>query len=163
VKATRLTAQQGVSLLEKFCAAIGPEQALASYGWKRVPENLYKTERMYLFESLGVQSQKGPIGWGSLLLNTRDAYDDEAVIAYGVFPQWQRQGYRILITRHLVERAMKLGADRASMIVKKSNEAQLNRIMRETHVEGSPWVYAGDVWYPEPGYRYFVHPLKEGS
>ena len=36
------------------------------------------------------------------------------------------------------------------MIVRKANAAHYNRTMREAHAEGSPWVYAGDVWYPEP-------------
>jgi hypothetical protein len=61
----------------------------------------------------------------------------------------------------MIREAKQLGADQASIIVKKSNEAQYARTMREAFEEGSQWTYAGDVWYPSPGYGYFVWSLRD--
>jgi GNAT superfamily N-acetyltransferase len=159
--AQRLTAQQGKALLSAFYTAWGPEQMLASYGWRQIPQALMRGERMYAFMDPDVGEEF--VGWGSLLLNTRDADDEEASLSVGVFPAYQRRGYRRAIIEFLSAKAARLGADRVHQVVLKTNAAHYARMRRECQDPGSPWVYAGDVWYPPPGYGYFVRSLREGG
>jgi ribosomal protein S18 acetylase RimI-like enzyme len=157
MKAVRQTAQNAVKILGEFYAAHGAEVIRAAYGWEHKPVDRRGRFWAYYDE---IDPQPGNlIGWGGMSFDTRDATDEEAMISVGVFPAYQRQGYRVKIYDHMVGVAKKLGAQRASLIVLKSNEAQYKRTMREAHAEGSPWIYAGDNWFPAPGYGYFVCPL----
>jgi GNAT superfamily N-acetyltransferase len=115
---------------------------------------MFKGETVWAFDV-----EEGPAGWGSMHFNTRDAEQGDAVLIVGVFPHYQRKGYRTLIRDWMAERAKKLGATSASIIVYKANDAHYKRVMREAHTEGSSWVYAGDVWMPPPGYGIFVRPF----
>ena len=152
MQARRLTAQHAVKLWSVFYDAYGSEQMGASFGWKHAPETVPAGKKVYAF---GLDNDC--VGWGGIYLNTNDATDDEAFLTVGVFPQHQRQGRRAVILEWLANKAFSLGADQASIIVYRANEAQYNRTMREAHVEDAKWVYAGDVWYPKPGYGYFVY------
>ncbi len=154
MKAVRLTAQQFLPLIQRFWEAYGPEQMKASYDWDTPSTRMYPGERVWRFED-----GDKVVGWGSLHFNTRDAEQGDAVLIVGVFPEHQRQGWRTLILDWMAAKAKALGAQTASMIVYKANEAHYKRIMRESHTEGSPWIYAGDVWHPAPGYGMFVRPL----
>jgi GNAT superfamily N-acetyltransferase len=154
MKARRLTAQQFAPLVKTFYDAYGAEQMKASYDWDSPSTRMYPGERVWAFED-----HVPGIGWGSMHFNTRDAEQGDAMLIVGVMPSHQRQGYRTTILDWMSAKAKALGAQTASMIVYKANEAHYRRIMRESHTDGSPWIYAGDVWYPAPGYGMFVRPL----
>lgn len=156
MKARKLTAQQFAVLVGKFYEAHGPEQMKASYDWDRPSTTMFKGETVWAFYE---DDTVNVVGWGSMHFNTRDAEQADAVLIVGVFPEHQRKGYRVQILDWMAERAKKLGASTASMIVYKANDAHYKRIMRESHTEGNPWIYAGDVWYPAPGFGMFVRPL----
>lgn len=160
MKARRLTAQQFVPLIQRFWDAHGAEQMKASYDWDRPSTRMYPGERVWAFygEDVGTK-EEFVVGWGSMHFNTRDAEEGDAVLIVGVFPEHQRLGFRTQILDWMAQKAKALGATSASMIVFKANEAHYKRIMRESHTEGSPWTYAGDVWFPAPGYGMFVRPL----
>ena len=157
MKARKLTAQQFVPLIKSFCEAHGPEQIKASYGWDHPSTTMFKGETVWEFTRL--IPDYPVVGWGSMHFNTRDAEEGDATLIVGVFPGFQGQGYRTKILDWMSARAKKLGATTASMIVYKSNVKHFNRVMKECHTEGSPWLYAGDVWLPAPGYGMFVRPL----
>jgi GNAT superfamily N-acetyltransferase len=161
MKARRLTAQQFVPLIQRFWDEHGAEQMKASYDWDRPSTRMYPGERVWAFDQAlpTVPPEEGTIGWGSMHFNTRDAEQGDAVLIVGVFPKFQRQGYRTQILDWMATKAKTLGAQSVSMIVYKANEAHYKRIMRESHTEGSPWIYAGDVFYPPPGFGMFVRPL----
>lgn len=167
MKAVRQTAQNAVKILDQFCDAYGMEQIKASYGWQQKP--VQRKGRFWAYyDRLIVEgcAEEGTakegdvlVGWGGMSFDTRDASDDEAFLSVGVFPEHQRKGYRLAIYDHMIHHARELGADLASIIVLKSNEAQYQRTMREAHTAGSKWIYGGDVWEPAPGYGYFVYHL----
>jgi GNAT superfamily N-acetyltransferase len=138
---------------------------LEAFGWEHKPENPARGERVYAYiETDATMAPAGTvIGWGSLHFDTTDAADTEAMVERGVFPQFQRRGYRLLIFEDLCQRAKALGAVYASVLIYKTNKAHYDRTMREAHTQGSLLRYAGDCWYPEPGYGYFVRPLEEGA
>lgn len=162
MKARRLTAQQFAPLVKLFFTAHGAEQMKVSYDWDRPSTRMYPGERVWAFsdERAANPGEEAPVvGWGSMHFNTRDAEEGDAVLIVGVFPLFQKRGYRTQILDWMAERAKKLGATSVSMIVYKANEAHYKRIMRETHTEGSPWIYAGDCFYPAPGFGMFVRPL----
>lgn len=155
LKAKRLTAQQAVKLWAEFYVAYGAEQMNASYAWTRPPVTVSTSEKV--FEFLDESSNR--VGWGSYVLNTRDAEDDEARLSVGVYPKYQRLGYHSTILVELSERAAKKGADYASQVVLKSNAAHYARTRR--NAENGPWVYSGDGWFPAPGFGYFIYPLSD--
>lgn len=161
MKARKLTAQQFVPLIKLFCDAYGPEQIKASYGWDAPSTTMFKGETVWEFQDVLVDYPEdiNIVGWGSMHFNTRDAEEGDATLIVGVFPLAQGKGYRTLILDWMAARAKKLGATTCSMIVYKSNVKHYNRVMREVHTDNSPWLYAGDVWLPAPGYGMFVRPL----
>ncbi len=159
--ARRLTAQHGSILLRDFYEkweAVSPGQMAASYWWKVPPRTLIVGERMYEF----TDEAKTRIGWGSFVLNTRDADDEEASLSVGVFPDQQRKGYRKLIIEFLCLKAASLGASRMQQLVYKTNAEHHERTKRECQNPNSKWIWAGETWFPpERGYGYFVRMLKE--
>lgn len=163
MKARRLTAQNFAVLIRAFYDAHGAEQMKASYDWDAPSVTMFKGERIWAFEVNPNAPDAGElvtVGWGSMHFNTRDAEDGDAALVVGVFPAYQRHGYRTVILDWMCERAKELGATSASSTVYKTNEAHYKRRMREAHAESSAWIYAGDVWFPAPGYGMFVRPLK---
>lgn len=156
LRAKKLTAQQAVKVITTFCEAHGREQMTASYGWDTAPDSFPPSERVWSFHS-----GQDLVGWGLLQLNTHNANDDEAALTVGVFPEHQRSGHRVAILDWMSQKALLLGAAKASMMVLKTNEAHYKRTMREAHQAGSTWVYAGDNWFPPPGFGYFVRLLRE--
>lgn len=159
MKARKLTAQQFVPLIKSFCEAHGMEQIKASYGWDHPSTTMFKGETVWEFSDGLTHKPEQINGWGSMHFNTRDAEEGDATLIVGVFPECQGMGFRTKILDWMAARAKKLGATTASMIVYKANEKHYKRVMRECHTEGSPWLYAGDVWLPAPGYGMFVRPL----
>lgn len=167
MKARKLTAQQFVPLIRRFWDEHGAEQMKASYDWDRPSTQMFKGETVWAFSDTLDAPELTPggpsehvVGWGSMHFNTRDAEQGDAVLIVGVFPPFQKRGYRTQILDWMATRAKTLGATSASMIVYKANEAHYKRIMRESHAEGSPWIYAGDCWHPAPGFGMFVRPLE---
>jgi len=159
VKATKLTAQQFAPLVRRFCEEHGAEQIKASYQWDSPSIRMFKGETCWSFTDPTLGEDAHPVGWGSMHFNTRDAEEGDATLIVGVFPLFQKRGYRHMILNWMAARAKKLGATTASMIVYKSNDAHYKRVIRECHTEGSVWEYAGDVWSPKPGYGVFVRSL----
>lgn len=177
MKMRKLTAQQAVKLWRKFFDEHGAEQMGNSYGWEHAPGNVRGGELVFAFhdtmvdESVTVQpmapnavmvhgEKSELVGWGSIQLKTWDATDDEAALSVGVFPQWQRRGYAQKIYALLLKKAEKLGADYASQIVYKDNEAQHARVMKDaTENPESGWIHAGENWYD--GHDYFVYPFDK--
>lgn len=163
LKAKRLTAQQAAKLFEKFYEAHGPEVMARAYGWT-APDarSLRSGEKVWAFTGPAptpdYPNMTATIGWGICMLSSTDPDDTEATLVLGVFPEFQRRGYRAQIFDWLSAWAKSKGADYARMIVFKDNEAHYERTIAETKKE-SPWTYAGDVWYPEPGYGIFVRDL----
>ncbi len=155
LKAKRLTAQQTLKVVRAFCELHGPDAIRAAYHWPSTPTEI-SYDRAFAFSA-----GEDMVGWGGILLNPKIATDDEAALVVGVFPNHQRRGYRGQILDALAKKAAAMGADRASMVVYKSNEAHHERTMREAKAPGSVWVHAGDVWYPSPGYSYFVRELAQ--
>ena len=172
MKMKRLTAQQAIRLIGEFCDTVGAMAVLLSFGWQRPPQNLRANEHVYAAtdmidkkKTLAEGERKGRdaptlVGFGIIELNTHDAEDDEAFLSCGVFPAYRHRGYWHAITAWMVERARELGADYATRFVFKENEEHYTRSMREAHEPGSPWVYAGDIWFPGPGYGKFMVPLE---
>jgi GNAT superfamily N-acetyltransferase len=160
-EARKLTAQQFAPIIRDFYNAHGAEQMRASYEWDSPSTRMYPGERAWAFSQpmLSSPPTEPVVGWGSMHFNTRDAEQGDAVLIVGVFPDHQRQGYRTKILDWMAARAKKLGATSVSMIIYKTNEVHYKRIMRETHTDGSPWIYAGDCFYPPPGFGMFVRPL----
>ncbi len=162
-----MTAQQHLRHLTRFCKAHGAQVVKDAYGWTTIPPDSStvdtEQERFWTFTDDELAEPNTVVGWGSLDLNTKAATDDEASLSIGVFPKFQRQGYRAAILRWMVDEARRLGATVASQVVYKSNEAHYKRCMREAHTAGSEWIYAGDNWYPPPGYGYFVLLLDRGQ
>jgi GNAT superfamily N-acetyltransferase len=168
MKARKLTAQQAVKLLTEFYEQC-PEEMQKAFGWSHAPEQIGRNERVYEFrdrveilvspsEGEGLtEERERVIGFGIIEMNTRDAADTEAFLSAGVFPAYRRKGYWHKITAWTVQKAKDLGADYASRVVMKENETHYKRSMREAHDEKSGWTYAGDHWYPAPGYGYFVY------
>ena len=170
--AHRLTAQHGAVLLQDFYERwekAAPGQMEASYWWKRPPRTLVVGERMYSFEDpaiptirLHAEATPTVIGFGSFVLNTRDADDEEASLTIGVFPEHQRKGYRRLIIDFLCMKAALLGASRMQQLVYKTNAVHYERTKKECQDPASKWVWAGDIWYPpEKALGYFIRILKE--
>lgn len=160
MKARKLTAQQFAPLVRSFFDAHGAEQMKASYDWDRPSTQMFKGETVWEFRLEADGESPITVGWGSMHFNTRDAEQGDAVLLVGVFPAHQRKGYRTKILDWMAERAKKLGATSVSMIVYKANKAHYDRIMREAHAKDSPWIYAGDCFYPPPGFGMFVRPLE---
>lgn len=156
VLAKRLTAQQFAKVLERFYNAYGSEIILHAYGWTRPPTTMLANEKAWTFSYEGLE-----VGWGSCHFNTRDAEDVEAVLVVGVWPEHQRHGYQQSIFDWMAARAKKLGAERASFTVGRSNEAQASRWLRATSSGQGKWKLGGMSWYPGPGYYYFVQLFGE--
>ncbi len=180
MKARKLTAQLAIRLLERFYFAAGAEQCLASYSWDHPPQQppgkVYEfsddkipPDRADELRDAILEVETAPqavapasvVGFGIINLNTKDAQDTEAVLWVGVFPGFRRLGYRVKIMDWLADRARQLGADTASFTVNKLNKEHYDRAMRESHSEGSKWVYAGDHFKPAPGYGYWFQNLTE--
>lgn len=178
LRAKRLTAQQAAKLWAEFYEAHGKDVMAQAYGWDSPAARPVRPgERVWEFSD-GVVTppsmvadiiskpggicplrQRLTVGWGACALSLTDPEDDEALLAMGVFPQFQRLGYRHAILDWMCEWARKRGAKTAQIIVFKDNEAQYERTMREAYEGDSPWVHAGDVWLPAPGHGIFVRDL----
>lgn len=160
----KLTAQQGLALMAMFAGAHGPEVMRRAYGWDRV-RSRGKGERTWAFwhKEDGVNGLDGPIGWGSVHFNTLDADDEEGVLSLGVFPQYERRGFRVQIIDWLCQKVASEGAKRASYIVFQANEPHSTRTYKEIKQSlTTPWQHAGTIWYPE-SYHYYVRELQDGK
>lgn len=153
VRGRLLTAQAAVKLFSKFWEACGPGECRAAFGWDRPRGVLHPNESVYEFRGEG-----SVVGFGSLQINLRDADDNDAAFVCGVLPEFRRRGYWHAIAASLARRAERAGADYMSRVVFRSNAEHYERSIRES--KHGPWVYAGDVWFPD-AYGYFVLPLGD--
>jgi GNAT superfamily N-acetyltransferase len=158
LRAKRLTAQQAGALWQAFYEAHGQEVMWAAYGWETPTSRAVRPgERVWAFSN---GASHVSVGWGSCDMSLTDPEDDEAVMALGVFPAFQRQGYRHQILDWMSDWARKRGAKMAKIVVFKDNEGQYERTMREAYEQPEcPWVHAGEVWLPSPGHGIFVRDL----
>lgn len=155
--AKRLTAQQAAKLFEAFYQAHGPDTMARAYGWSAPDARALRPgEKVWAFFG---EVPEQMVGWGICMLSSTDPDDTEATLVLGVFPAFERRGYRTMIFDWLSAWAKSKGADYARMIVFKDNEDHYIRTLSETKNSDNPWTYAGDVWYPEPGYGIFVRDL----
>lgn len=169
LRAQKLTAQQAGRLMRRFYKAYGPDVMRDAYWWESPKDaSISGGEHAWAFydDALleGMQTGKqhangGLIGWGTSQLQLDVADDDEAVMAAGVFPEFQRRGYRKQILDWMCDWAREQGANYAVTNTNNSNEAQIRRKRREAE-QGGPWIYAGERWYPGPGYTIFVRDLN---
>jgi len=163
--AKRLTAQQAAKLFAAFYEAHGAETMAKAYGWSAPDARALRPgEKVWeFFDEVDTPEQPGQhlVGFGVCMLST-DPDDTEAGLILGVFPEFQRRGYRTMIFDWLCAWAKSKGADYARMIVFKDNDVHYARTIEDS--KSGPWTYAGDVWYPEPGYGIFVRDLDpEGT
>ena len=135
-----------------FADAIGDEALLQCYGWKRPPTARRSGEMVWEYEQAVEGPIKATVGWGSLIKDpTTPAYWH----ASGVFPTFQRMGYRQAIRQHLCGEAFARGAEAVSLVVLDTNPEHLTRCEREEKA-GSPWKLSGAIWRPQPGQRIFT-------
>jgi ribosomal protein S18 acetylase RimI-like enzyme len=154
LRGRKLTAQQAVKLFQKFYDECSPEECLRAFGWSRPMPQVPPDWTVYEYSD-----GADVVGFGAIEIDLHGGDDTEAMLVLGVFPACRRRGHWRAIVASLVTRAKRMGADCASQIVYKENVEHYERVMKEAKGEESPWVYAGDVWFPAPGYGYFVHPI----
>jgi len=157
----------------KFYKAYGADAMRDAYWWESSAEaRMGACEHVWSFTdlvvhapedngdglSMAVRTTREVVGWGSTQLGLADQDDDEAVMTAGVFPDFQRQGYRVAILDYMCKWAAEQGANYAVTNTNKSNTEQYARKIREA--ESGPWTFAGERWYPAPGYGIFVRDLK---
>jgi len=159
LRAKRLTAQQVVALWREFYEAHGPEVMRAAYGWTS-PEArpIRRGERVWAFYDQ--DDRDACIGWGACYLSLDDPEDVEATLVVGVFPAYQRRGFRRQILDWMSEWAKAKGAEYARLVVFAENEANHARHHREADDPANPWVWAGDVWFPA-AYSIFMRDLRD--
>lgn len=156
LRAKRLTAQQVAALWAEFYEAHGADVMYRAYGWTS-PEGrpIRKGERVWEFwDDLPLRR----VGWGACYLHLDDPDDVTATLVVGVFPDAGGHGYRLAILDWMSEWAKGKGAEFSRIIVFAENEANHKRHHREAE-QGSAWVWAGDVWYPEQ-YSIFIRDLN---
>ena len=164
LRAKRLTAQQMAALWVEFYEVYGAEVMYEAYGWSTPTSRAVRPgERAWAFYDDTTDENPATmnhlIGWGTCAMSLSDPDDDEAVLALGVLPQFARRGYRHQILDWLSDWAQKRGARTAKILVYKDNEAQYERTIREAYEFTNPWVHAGDVWFPPPGFGLFIRDL----
>jgi GNAT superfamily N-acetyltransferase len=169
LQAKKLTAQQAGAMWRRFYKAYGPEVMRDAYWWETPRDaTMGPGEHVWTFyDDVPVIEPGGPsippiksalIGWGSAQIQLDVSDDDEAVLAAGVFPQYQRRGYRTQILDWLCDWAKEQGAEYAITNTNNCNKAQIARKIREAK-EGGPWLLAGERYIPAPGYTIFVRLL----
>lgn len=177
LRAKRLTAQQAGDLWADFYEAYGPEVMEQAYGWESpTSRQIRKGERVWAFHDtaptpiasimdqiaepggIAFTEYEARVGWGACYLSLDDPDDIEAVLVVGVFPDFRGRGYRLAILDWMAAWAKKRGAKYARIIVFAENEANHQR--HHDEADRGPWIWAGDVWYPDP-YSIFVRALTE--
>lgn len=162
MRAKRLTAIQAARVWAEFYRAHGPEVMARAYGWL-APDarTLRPGEKVWAFYAAPADKiGEHLVGWGAGHLSANDPDDNEILIALGVFPEFQRRGYRQQIRDWICAWARGKGAEYAKLIVYRDNEEHYDRTMREA-LAGGPWIHAGDMWFPEPGHSIFVRDLDD--
>jgi GNAT superfamily N-acetyltransferase len=148
-----LSDSSAAHLWDAFAATLGPEVLEACYGWKTAPPALRLGERAWAYRGL----TPAFVGWGSLIKHpTTDVYWQ----ASGVFPAFQRRGYRQAIRRHLCTTAFDLGATAVAIEVLDTNTEHLDRCFRESNANG-PFQPSGFNCLPAPGFTIFTMLRKD--
>lgn len=163
--ARKLTAQSAAKMFRRYFDACGADECRAAFGWDR-PRVVHPNEMIFEYSVDAMPDVPEPrsdkfravVGFGLVEYDPRDYNDTEAMFVLGVFPEHRRRGYFTHIVDDLASRSRELGADTLSQIVFKDNDVHYKRVMKMAEL--GPWIYAGDVWYPAPGYAYFVLPLE---
>lgn len=153
--AKRLTGPKVGAIMDQYCTAIGAEQVLDSFGWPATPTGLAKGERQWVFRDHDLTDNRWAyVGWGSSTMS--DALAGETILSCGVWPWAQRKGYWHAITAWMCDEARHRGVERATRVVRMSNEEHFARSMREE----DGWVHSGVVWFPRE-YGYFTKMLRQ--
>jgi hypothetical protein len=133
-------------LWESFALALGPQEMSACYGWDAVPADARWGETVYKFHRADAHGVI--IGWSSLAKYPKEP--DVFELALGIWPAYQRNGYRhsildltatVAFTEH--------GAEHVVMLVLDSATVHARVCLAEAEA-GSPWVYSGRVWHGDP-------------
>lgn len=157
-----LNPEQAHWVWRAFAREVGPEVLKRAYAWDEAPPTPRPLERVFAFSSPDVQPCIGLpwIGWGSV---TKNPLCEEWWHSAGVFPQYQRQGYRLPMRNLLVEHCFKeLGAQLVTRTILNSNLDYQLRCLKERQ-DGGIWRLCGEVWSPEPGYAIFSITNEEWS
>lgn len=160
-----LSDEQAASIWQGFYNAYGAKVMEDAYGWTSAEDRTVQSgEHVWTFYDTIVPANKPVIpwdvcvGWGSLRLDLMD--DSVARVAAGVFPWYQRKGYRTQIldwmTLWATERGIAYLLTETSLV----NGPQIARKFRES-MEGGPWQYHGTVTIPPPGYAVFARTIAE--
>jgi Acetyltransferase (GNAT) family len=142
-----------------FAGELGAQALLDCYGWSAPPVALRPGESAWMYlEGRGEWMPHGPpIGWGSIIKDptTRTFWQ-----CSGVFPEFQRRGYRQAIRQHLCAEAFARDATAVSLVVLDTNPQHLERCHREADA-GSPWQPSARKWRPEPRETTFTLLLED--
>ena len=136
----------------------GLDEMLMSFRWDQPPmAGARHGETVFAF-FLSTPDDGVPIdrqvGWGSLKRSADNAHIMEVI--RGVRPKYRRQGYAEVMLKLLSDVAFRtLGAEQLVRNIYDTNTEHVRRNL-EAADKGSPWVYAGRVWYPDP-YRIFTY------
>lgn len=134
------------ALWESFAIALGAKEMVACYGWDETPRNARWGEAVYKFHS---EDERGAVvGWSSLSKYPKEP--DVFELAIGVWPSHQGNGYR----RDILDQTVNVAfvdhrVEQVVMLVLDSCKKHAVQCLRDAE-RGSPWVYSGRVWYPDP-------------
>lgn len=126
-----------------FFTACGPEVMLDAYGWEKPPTAPRGHERVFTFHD-------GPllVAWSSVAEYPKEPGWYE--LAIGVWPEQQSKGYRAPVLAATADAVFAdPSTDLITMLILDSCAGHAKVCLRQAEA-GSPWVYAGRTWYPEP-------------
>ena len=136
-----------------FFKECGLDEMLMSFRWDNTPIGARHGETVFAFY-LPINDPDNLVGWGSLKRDTSNKTIMEVV--RGVRPKYRNRGYADVMLKMLTDVAFRsMGADMLFRSIYDSNFAHSARNLAAAE-KGSPWVYAGRVWYPDP-YRIFTY------
>jgi hypothetical protein len=132
-----------------FSSALGPAAMEDCYGFERLPARVRHGETVWKFHDESGRD----VAWSSAAEYPKEPGNFE--IAFGVWPRYRRQGYRGRVLSLTAMEVFSL-AD-ARMLVMQVFDTAIEhsaQCLRDAE-NGSPWIYAGRVWAPDP-LRLFV-------
>jgi hypothetical protein len=151
-----MSRERAQALWASFYHAHGAQVMYDAYGWESATDRRVKREES-VYEFTAPAQNFEVVGWGSL--TPSHAEPTEVFLACGIFPRFEKRGFRMEIRNFLTDIAAVSGFKLAIVQVYKDNERHYQRCIEETKRANSPWIYAGDVWFPVPGYGMFVRDL----
>jgi len=136
-----------------FFNECGLDEMLMTFRWDSPPIGARHGESVFAFY-LPINDTENLVGWGSL---KRDPCNGAIMeVVRGVRPKYRNMGHADTMLKMLSHIAFEqMGADVLFRSVYDTNVAHAARNL-DAADRGSPWVYAGRVWYPDP-YRIFTY------